>query len=483
MAAHPGQAPRLHGGPVMALSLPGLAGYRRTWMLTSKNPQRFLHAALLCALSWSGQAMASGAEELAPTDAKARIHPQNARALIRAERLLASEPHFLPPPLPDCPGMIDHGVVRLGVAPAGHLNLPCPTNTVSSGTFGTRTIGLRYLPTNGEAAAPGSACEGWGVASADLGISGYSSADCGASSNLTVEINAPSPISTMSVVRVGNTFRVTHIYTPSPVTNHLYQVDVLIENIGTAFISDLRYTRGIDYDILPNTFSEYVTVAGTAGNPWVVSAVDNNFVSLDPLAINYSLMGGTGDFTNVGPGDLGAQLDFRLGSLAVGQVRSFRTFYGAAGNQADALNALSAVGASTYSLAKGNWNGTGDPLSPTGAPAGTFGVTTGQPNTFMYGFRPPESPTSCTVECPGFLSHGVYTVDHSGDLDRCVVNGQYANNTVAVTYLFGERVEFTCSDYGSPHGNPCNVGPGADTCNLAAFQSLCSSPTFARYCL
>jgi len=450
-------------------------------MRASMNPQRLFHTALLCALSWSGAALATEPESVAGSEAKARLHPQNAWALRQAEHARGA-PSFLPPPLPDCPGMIDNGVVRLGVAGEGHLNIPCPTNAVSSGTHGTRWIGLRYLPTNGEAAAPGSPCEGWGVASADLGISGYTSAGCGAS-NVTVEINAPSPISTMSVVRVGDTFRVTHLYMPSPVSSFLYQVDVLIENIGTAFVSDLRYTRGIDYDILPNTFSEYVTIAGTAGNPWVVGAVDNNFTSLDPLAPNISFMGGTGDFTNLGPGDLGAQFDFRLGSLAVGEVRSFRTFYGAAGSQADALGALTAAGVSTYSLAKGNWNGTGDPLSPTGAPTGTFAAATGQPNTFMYGFLPPKPPTSCTVECPGGLSHGVYTVDRSGTQDRCVVNGQYDNNTVAVTWRYGKRIEFICTDFGPGIGNPCNVIPGADTCDLAAVQKLCSDPTFARYCL
>ncbi|ATB47772.1 hypothetical protein MYMAC_003389 [Corallococcus macrosporus DSM 14697] len=449
-------------------------------MRVSMSPQRLLHTALLCALSWSGQALAAPPEPQPGVDAKVRPHPQNAKALKPSP---APETHLIPPPLPDCPGMIDNGVVRLGVAPAGHLNIPCPTQPVSSGTHGTSWVGLRYLPTNGEAAAPGSPCEGWGVASADLGISGHSSAGCGSSSNLTVEINAPSPISTLSVVRVGDTFRVTHIYTPSPVTTFLYQVNVLIENIGTAFVADLRYTRGIDYDVLPNTFSEYVTVAGTSGNPWVVGAVDNNFVSLSPLAPDFPVMGGLGDFTNLGPGDLGAQFDFRLGSLAPGEVRGFRTFYGAAGSHADALNALAAVGVSAYSLAKGNWNGSGDPLSATGAPTGTYAAVTGQPNTFMYGFRPPESPTSCTVECPNLLSQGVYTVDRAGVEDRCVVNGQYDNRVVAVTTLHGERVEFSCMDYGGAIGNPCVSAPGADTCDVTAFQKLCASPTFAQYCL
>ncbi|WP_255217206.1 hypothetical protein [Myxococcus sp. AM010] len=42
-------------------------------------------------------------------------------------------------------------------------------------------------------------------------LSGFSTAGCGSSSNLTVELFAPSPTSATSVVRVGSDLRVTHL--------------------------------------------------------------------------------------------------------------------------------------------------------------------------------------------------------------------------------------------------------------------------------
>ncbi|WP_426755585.1 hypothetical protein [Myxococcus sp. Y35] len=447
------------------------------------DSQWLTNAALLGALSWGGLALASTPASATVPNAGTRIHPMNAKALKEGERAPVETPHYLPPPPPpSCPGVIDNGTVQLGVAPEGHLSIPCPLSPLSSGWSGTTWVGLRYLPTVGEAAAPGTPCEGWGVADASLGVTGFSSAGCGSSSNLTVESFASSTTTATSVVRVGNSLRVTHIYTPSQVSNLLYQVDVLIENIGTTFIPDLRYTRGIDYDILPNTFSEYVTIAGAASSPWVVGSVDNNFTSLDPLAANTPIFGGTGDFTNLGPGDVGAQLDFQLGALPVGQVRAFRTFYGAAGNHFAALAALSSVGAGTYSLGKGNWNGSGSPLSAAGAPPGTFAAITGQPNTFMYGFRPPEPPTSCTVECSVLQNTPVYMTDSAGTRDLCFVNGTSLINPMGVTYINGERIEFNCGTYGSL-GTLCNLVPGQDTCDAAVYQAICSSPVYAHHCL
>lgn len=438
-------------------------------MNPTSNTRQLMRAALLCALAWSGQSVAARP-----------IHPSNAEGLKRAKPV-SGKAAYLPPPLPPCPGMIDNGVVRLGVAPEGHLNIPCTNSTVSSGSFGTDWVGLRYLPTNGEASAPGTPCEGWGVASADLGISGFTSAGCGAG-NVTVEGFYVSPMSATSVVRVGNTFKVTHRYTPSPVSSFLYQVDVFIENIGTAFVADLRYTRGIDYDILPNTFSEYVTIAG-ATPPWVLGSVDNGFSSLNPLSTDFPLMGGVGNFTDLGPSDLGAHFDFQLGSLPAGEVRSFRTFYGAADTEGSALGALFSVGVGTYSLGQGDWNGTGNPLSSSGAPSGTFGAITGQPNTFMYGFMPPETPTRCTVECRATNPNELYNVDLMGTQDICLVNGSSYIIPVAVIYRNGQRIEFNCGDYGPPYGNLCNVVPGQDTCNASVYETLCNSPGYAQGCL
>ncbi|MFP2904564.1 hypothetical protein ACLESD_05805 [Pyxidicoccus sp. 3LFB2] len=428
-------------------------------------------------LAWSGASLAG--EPVFPLERTGTsIHPRNLEGLRRAS-VDATAAYIPPPPPPACPGVISNGTVQLGVASAGHLTVPCATSTVSSGTNGTTAVGLRFLPTNVEAAAPGTPCEGWGVASADLGITGFTSAGCGAA-NVTVESFSASTTSATSVVRVGNTFRVTHRYVPSPATNLLYQVDVLIENIGTVPVSDLRYTRAIDYDVAPNTFSEFVSFAGATA-PSVLRVSNDGFTPLDPLAVHPTLPTGIPTFTDLGPADLGAHFDFQLGALAPGTVRSFRTYYGAAANQGAALNALNTVGVGTYSLGQGNWNGTGNPLSATGAPVGTFGAITGQPTTFMYGFLPPPVFTGCTVECRSFNPNEIYTVDLMGTQDICLANGTSYIVPVGVLYRYGQRLQFNCGTYAM--GTLCNVIPGPDTCNVAVYEAICNSPIYAGACL
>ncbi|WP_206410247.1 hypothetical protein [Lysobacter enzymogenes] len=282
-----------------------------------------------------------------------------------------------------CPGVIDNGTVMLGVHDAGYLNIECPAIKPSMGLYGTSLVGLRLMSTNGEASAPGAPCEGWGVANADpaLPITAHASR-CGTTANvvaapLTVQPTAPFDRAT-STVTVGSTFRIVHRFIPTAATPFLYRVEVSIQNIGRSTVKDLRYTRGIDYDVPPNTFSEYITLAGTS--PLLVGWNNNGFTSLDPLAVHPT----TGAMTDNGPGDLGSHMDFRLGSLAPGATRSFVTYYGAAPTEQQALNALSSVGAGLYSLGQPNYlNG-----SPWTAPIpGPDGPLLGVPNTFMYGLQ------------------------------------------------------------------------------------------------
>src|SRR5688572_19763397 len=67
--------------------------------------------------------------------------------------------------VPPCssPGVcIDNGTVQLGINPEGHLNVPGGTLSMADddahdpgGANRTTTVGLRYIPTNGEATAHG----------------------------------------------------------------------------------------------------------------------------------------------------------------------------------------------------------------------------------------------------------------------------------------------------------------------------------------
>jgi Ca2+-binding RTX toxin-like protein len=260
--------------------------------------------------------------------------------------------------------IIDNGTIQLGVWDEGHLNVP---GGAPSSQTGTTNVGLRYLPTGAEATAPGCLCEGWGAADAISGVSGHANEDIGVTNLSVVSFNSTATTA-QSVVDVGTTLRVTHDYHPSPDTPNLYEVDVSVENLSAAAV-DLRYRRVMDWDVEPTAFNEFSTIQGTAGATNVLFSSNNGFASADPLS-GPSDRGATGDFVDVGPTDHGALFDFGFGNLDPGASRSFRIFYGAAGNESDALAALAAAGAEVYSF--------GQPSSSDPA--------VGEPNTFIFAF-------------------------------------------------------------------------------------------------
>lgn len=277
--------------------------------------------------------------------------------------------------------IITNGTVQLGVWDEGHLNVPGGP----ASTGGTTVVGIRYVPTNNEATGPGCECEGWGAADATSGVSGYANESGFPTVNdITVDSFVSTASTAVSVVTIGDTtngnvLRVTHDYHPSLVTPNLYEVLVTVQNISASPV-DLRYRRVMDWDVEPTPFDEFSTInPGTA----VELLFDSNdgFASADPLA-GPSDLGSTGAFTDAGPDDHGALFDFGFGTLAAGATKTFRTFYGAAGTETEALNAIQAVGAEVYSL---------------GQPNTTDGPTLGTPNTFIFAFSgvggPPILPT------------------------------------------------------------------------------------------
>jgi hypothetical protein len=311
-------------------------------------------------------------------------HPLNAAALTPAAGTMSHSPSG---------AIIDNGVIQLGVLNEGHLGMPGGSS--SSGLSSTTFVGLRYMPTNSDATAPGCICEGWGVADAVTNAFGQANVAVGGIQNLVLESFTHTASEATSVVRVrylgADRFRVTHRYQPSTATSALYEVTVTIENISGLEVSDLRYRRVMDWDIAPNTFSEFVTIQGTVGATNVLYASNNGFAQGNPLGSrtsNQPLPVQTGDFVDQGPADHGALFDFGFGALANGESRTFITFYGAAGNQADALAALGVVGAEVYSFGQANYSGA--PWTPTpglGAPTGTHGHTSGEPHTFIFAFK------------------------------------------------------------------------------------------------
>jgi hypothetical protein len=268
--------------------------------------------------------------------------------------------------------IISNDLIQMGINAEGHLDVP--GGTPSSGS-GTSYVGLRYLPTGAEVAAPGCLCEGWGAADALTSTTGWANESWGGTSGFTLEGFVFDASTAKSTVRIGNTLRVTHFYHPSPTPN-LYQVDVSIENISSAPV-DLRYRRVVDWDVEPTAFDEFVTLQA-AGVPSIVFTSNNGFASPDPLS-GPSDLGSTGSFTDVGPMDQGALFDFNFGTLAAGATKGFRLFYGAAATEAEADAALQAVGAEAFSY--------GQPNTPDGPTLGT-------PNTFILAFVTAEPAVS-----------------------------------------------------------------------------------------
>jgi hypothetical protein len=263
--------------------------------------------------------------------------------------------------------IITNGVVQMGIHNFAHLNVPGPP---SSG--GTPFVGLRYVPTNAEATAPGCLCEGWGVADAGTGVTGYANEAVDGVVNLTPVSFVSTPTTALSVVLVGTTFQVTHDYHPSASPN-LYESVVTIQNISTSTVSDVRYRRVMDWDVEPTAFSEFVTIETGTATALLFSS-DNGFASANPLA-GPSSIAFTGEAVDNGPLDHGALFDFGFGSLAPGASVTFRIFYGGAGTETEALNALSVVGAEVYSLGQCN-----SAINPACSEA------TGTPNTFIFAF-------------------------------------------------------------------------------------------------
>ncbi|MEW5708840.1 MAG: PEP-CTERM sorting domain-containing protein [Pseudomonadota bacterium] len=322
---------------------------------------------------------------------------------------------------------ITNGTITLGVNDEGHLNV-FPTDAGVVGTYpgvslsGTTPVGLRYNPTGAESTAPGCVCEGWGAGIVSLGVSGYANRAVDGIVNLSLVSFSATASTATSVVEIlsptgSPVLRVTHFYHPSPSAN-LYQVDVTIQNLsGTDLAAgDLVYRRVMDWDVEPTPFSEFVTIQGVpaalgiANGNNVRRTGNDGFDTANPLA---SLSGGSfaagginpcsaadmlnSNFTDCGADDHGAVFDFEFEALANGASRSFVTYYGAAGTEAEADAARALVGAGLYSY--GQCDSSSD---------SSCSHITGAPNTFIFAFGATggvlEPPPPTGVPEPGSLA-------------------------------------------------------------------------------
>jgi PEP-CTERM motif len=272
--------------------------------------------------------------------------------------------------------ILNNGTVTIGVNDQGHL--------ITGG------VGITFNATGGEALAPGCLCEGWGLGRISTNVGGGASIDNGGISNVGLVSFASTATTATSVTDVtvgaGQTVQVTHAFGASASAN-LFQVNVTLKNTSGSTINagDLFYRRSMDWDVPPTVFSEFVTIGGVPGalgiangtNLWRVS--DDGFKNVTGSAL-FSAPANIGpgcgvnvSFTDCGADDHGSVFDFQFAELANNAEFTFSIFYGAAGNETDALAALSAVGGGLYSLGQ--------------ASDGPSGTVNNNANTFIFGFK------------------------------------------------------------------------------------------------
>lgn len=280
--------------------------------------------------------------------------------------------------------IITFGDVSLGVNDLGHLNVANGTGGVTLTSLNSSSIGLYYLPVLGDGTAPGCLCEGYGVSA--NGIVGFADIDSGGISNLTSDSFTSTASTAVAVAHLTSLagLSITHDYHPSSAAG-LFEATVTLTNTTGTDMTDLRYSRSMDWDIPPTTFNEFVTIGGIPAANLLYSS-DQGFGTPNPLINPGFILGGTenANFSDSGPTDHGAFFTFGFGGLAAGASQTFTIFYGAAPTEAAAFAALGSVGAEVYSF---------------GQSSGAGGAAEGTPATFIFGFKgvggvPVPPPTS-----------------------------------------------------------------------------------------
>jgi hypothetical protein len=300
---------------------------------------------------------------------------------------------------------INNGIVRVGVSPLGSMGVNPAINTPvsSAGPGSVSYVTLRYMPTNCEADSGGVLEERWGVADTLTSQSGGSLG--GGNTNLVAGSFTSTASSAVATVTAAGVFQVTHDFHPSSHPN-VYEITVTIQNISASSVN-VRYRRAFQWDIEPTRFQEFITLQGSS-QPGVLSFTDLGNAAVNPMT---APPGTSGDVVNQGPGPTmsGFTLTLDLGTLAPGGSTVNRFYYGATGDRASAVSAVTSLGISVYAL--------GHP-DTTPANAGT-------PNTFLFGFiagppaaapAPPPAPTPppAPPPAPAEGPEGNYTGSSSG---------------------------------------------------------------------
>lgn len=327
------------GGPLVGVLAPGVKEQAGGYVFSGTSQAAPLVSGAIAALA-SGSPSSSAAEITAAIE--------SGGAQIKDTRTNETVPRLdveAAASLLEARALIRGGRIGLGVNKWGDLNVP----NQSPSRQGTTTYGLRYLPTNNDFLGPGCPCDGWGIGDpSNAGSVGFADEATGIGGLELAGFYHTASVASSEVV-AGDTFRVSHSYTPVPTRPDLYEDEITITNVGTSPVQETLYRRVADWDMEPTAFDEFVTIEASSGATKLRSSTDDGFASPDPLAPEESL-GATGNFYRFGPLDQGAQFNFDLGPLAPRGTVSLTEYIGAAPNQTVAYKDLKAIGAQAYSL-------------------------------------------------------------------------------------------------------------------------------------
>jgi type IV pilus assembly protein PilY1 len=271
-------------------------------------------------------------------------------------------------------------MLALGAGAAGATTITSGLTSMGlfdNGRLGALGVGLDRAGT-GDAITPGCLCEGWGVAGDGLSRSTYGDGITNLGAAVLSDVTASSAKSTTTS---GIGLEVVHTYSAVSGTD-LFQVDITITNTTGADITDVRYSRTLDWDVPPGHFSDdFTTVyggpAGIGGD--LIHTSFNPFAQPDPLVFRGNFCGVAPNTNAVNrPGDCGGYFVFGFGTLAAGATESFTTIIGSARDVATLLAQFGALDVEAYHYTYDNdgpavfgygFVGVGLPPIPSPAPA------------------------------------------------------------------------------------------------------------------
>lgn len=254
---------------------------------------------------------------------------------------------------------------------------------------GRYRTGYYYLPGWYDSTSVGAKWESWSAGAIDnrnqqawASISAWiGQGNATALTKMTVKSFVVDATSVKSTVWINDTsgvpmLEVTHLYGPTAgATNqNLFQGLVTITNISGGTLRDVHYVRSMDWDVIENATTPMVDAVGVRSSylgtnfPKIWSYCDNGgedskhanpFTACKPwnsqtLNQDYTGLNGVG-YSSAGTG---SSFNFQFGDLECNESATFYVYYGAGDSRTALANAMSSVGATTYSMGY-------DPLYPT----------------------------------------------------------------------------------------------------------------------